>query len=459
MSSDVSGESSLPLSLSETEKSQHQFNSTDSVKSPTLEAWLSGHPLANGNTTTKSWSHRLPNGLRYASSYFKSLPVFCYALAFRVRFWVAALTLLFLYTEVGNFWAAHWWNKWGMLLVAVSTWLCLKLGKRYSYLLTPVFLCPLLSAIWIFATDRSSYIDHYPMLDFLSLRGHVSFSFASVFIGAFFLTEFKREWMPSLKLILNIIFYASLIRTLYPHRLYADPHGAFSANASMNGVLLAVLLPLALMHIKKPLYQVLLWALTLWAVVLTKSSVPFGAFGIVTLVLFGNFIKDYFLMLGALPFLGLAGYFLVPDFLNSNGRMFNWNFIMNYWEFNVDHWLGSGLGTVISIIPTVQRMQHATGQQFEAWMWLHNDWMQLLFELGIIGMVLGLVTLGYLTIKAKSNTYLLASLLGFAGSALFDYPLRLPIHAFSFFALMWLILNQDLHEDPDRLHSDPALHC
>lgn len=88
--------------------------------------------------------------------------------------------------------------------------------------------------------------------------------------------------------------------------------------------------------------------------------------------------------------------------------------------------IGVGLGSfkvfahpiVVGIIPPGR-----------TWIWLHNDWLQIMFELGVIG--LGLAVWSYMQFLALSITrpWLFASFLSFGAAMIGNYPLHMAAFA------------------------------
>ncbi len=99
-------------------------------------------------------------------------------------------------------------------------------------------------------------------------------------------------------------------------------------------------------------------------------------------------------LLVAFCFAGL-GYLMQGKVLLDNSGRFNiWKISMEYWAHTANYWTGLGAGTFQMLGPFIQVIYYAEQGVKEnaviaGFTWLHNDWLQVLFETGIIG--LGLV--------------------------------------------------------------------
>jgi O-antigen ligase len=88
---------------------------------------------------------------------------------------------------------------------------------------------------------------------------------------------------------------------------------------------------------------------------------------------------------------------------------------------------GLGFGTTQTLLPLEQiETHHMHGQAF---LWLHNDWLQLAIEGGLIGTACVGLAVGRLARVSYHKPVLAAMLAGFAVLMLFNYPLEMPFHS------------------------------
>lgn len=123
----------------------------------------------------------------------------------------------------------------------------------------------------------------------------------------------------------------------------------------------------------------------------------------------------------------------------DNGRFKVWGFMMRFWHERASHWFGFGLGTQELFAPAVQNAHNfMKGSWF---IWMHNDWLQILFELGIVGLALwAWVAWDILrdAYKQKSSA-VFASLVSLCFMMCFNFPLHQPESVFFGLLLVSLV--------------------
>lgn len=98
----------------------------------------------------------------------------------------------------------------------------------------------------------------------------------------------------------------------------------------------------------------------------------------------------YFLLLTPLL------YFVFP--ISTNGRTSLWVHYMQWWNENVNPWVGSGLGS----FEWIGLMLAPSGREARFYL-LHNDWLQILFETGWIGLILSVITFSWIAVKLYAD--------------------------------------------------------
>jgi O-antigen ligase len=151
------------------------------------------------------------------------------------------------------------------------------------------------------------------------------------------------------------------------------------------------------------------------------------------------------LLVGALILIALGKHFMGSKFGVDSGRFGIWRATMSWWMGKVppevmvpppehNQLLGTGLGSYFVLGPNVQiRVMH---QYSDHLFWMHNDFLQIMFEQGIVG--LGLFVLmaifvfryaGRSALKSGSG-WVHASLAAYAMTCLGNFPMHLPVPAF-----------------------------
>lgn len=198
-----------------------------------------------------------------------------------------------------------------------------------------------------------------------------------------------------------------------------EPQGAL-ANPSMNGCLIACLLPM-----RTHRWQVLLG---IAAVLATRASIPFMVMAVVLwswlwVALRAPRLKA--LMLIGTPGVVLAvlglGHTIVPEFTSLNGREEAYRILLRLQD---NPWLGQGMGTVKVALLAAQE----AGRQY-AFINAHSDWLELYFEggwvaVGFWGLCLAMVAWRSYKMRLVK---VFAPLAGLSATALFNYPSHVAV--------------------------------
>lgn len=215
--------------------------------------------------------------------------------------------------------------------------------------------------------------------------------------------------------------------------LSAFDRGGFLGNASMLACGIAVSYPILYSHLKKMYFDgILFWSaliLPIAAVGLLGTSMGYGVLATVLSVLLLHSSKNAIAALLSVYGGALAtGYFMMgSDFFSSSGRFTLWGHALNWqWEKG-NIILGQGIGSAPIWLPHIQKIN-----RFDRGSWfvqMHNDWIQIFFELGAIGLIIcGLVYMVLLH-NSISNKFLNASVLGFGVFMMGNFPLHWPMYA------------------------------
>lgn len=120
-----------------------------------------------------------------------------------------------------------------------------------------------------------------------------------------------------------------------------------------------------------------------------------------------------------------------------NGRLEIWQLAWNF--FRSRPWneqaLGLGLGSCRTLLPRLTIEQGGDMTKMQIFFTLHNDWGQLLFETGWIGLLLAIVSYVRLFLKARRRNQ--AVLLGFGAAMLGNPVLHFLPTALILFVVIW----------------------
>lgn len=141
-----------------------------------------------------------------------------------------------------------------------------------------------------------------------------------------------------------------------------------------------------------------------------------------------NFYKSFRLRVfvaitGGMALIGAGlSFWYLPRFLGE-ARVLMWKTFADWWQANVNHWIGAGTGSFELFGPTIPVMD-GTAQHNMGYYVMHNDWLQIIFENGWIGF--SLILISYLWVAKWLRNDKLAMWLGIGAGMIFYFP----THAF-----------------------------
>lgn len=137
--------------------------------------------------------------------------------------------------------------------------------------------------------------------------------------------------------------------------------------------------------------------------------------------------------------LGFVGFLYTwKDLLRDNmTRIKMWATYLGHWYDYSPLWIGFGSDTFrFRAPPLAVEHLHYT--------WAHNDWLEILFNNGILGLVAALTFFCYLLWVSRKNTRNFCAILGFGTCMFFYAPLRVITGQLIFVAVVWEIY-QDIY--------------
>lgn len=310
----------------------------------------------------------------------------------------------------------------GLLIVALafSVWIYVKLGLLPG--ITAFYVIG--SALWI-----SFFVENRYMMDLyrIDLIKDCLVSTACAIGLSFYAARMRllEDWVLGLWAIINSFYVVAG----YVFNFGLLPHGVgysgFLNYAGMNGVLLACLFP----YVWNLSNEGWIWTMfLLWALMFSASSICYGVLGAV-LIGIALYRKRFWLAsCGLIPF--IIGWCVDGlGFFSSGYRFQAYKTFMGAWIRYANHWTGTGVGTFRII---AEKIQNNTGFMFDGktgfyWPWMHSDWLQVVFELGMIGFLLIAALYAQALWRLYNKKYSeneFAMACGLGASAIFDYPLR-----------------------------------
>lgn len=273
-----------------------------------------------------------------------------------------------------------------------------------------LFLRPYLKALgflpvllWGYILAYCIYLVEYPAMPFGLVNRAYEATAGSVFIEVILLTVFCLHYP---KQILKVLPYAVFLE-LYLCCFHNFYNWGFVGATSFDQAFLALSLPFVGWYLRIP---IIFWVLTRHGataqLILLAEFLGYG--------LHSKKIRPYAL-LAAVALVSVA-YF---HHFDTAGRIYRWKIMLKIWEKDwkaVIFGVGPGSFMWQSLVNTKQ------GD--ELFLQMHSDWLQVLFELGVIGFWLSLGVFGRALLGAWRKPQLFAGVLGVGVFALTYHPFR-----------------------------------
>mgnify|MGYP003393639640 CR=1 FL=1 len=321
-------------------------------------------------------------------------------------------------------------------LILGSVYFSFKIFKKTSWLEGILSLYFLLQASHYYCWPRI-YVDYFGPVSterfhYLAISSIAIFLFSTIPI-----LDLKERFAIKLPTIFWTIGLIDAFIMLGNFILGREMHGLLS-NASQDGCFIACVLPFVF-TLKRRISLIPFVIMSL-AIILAKESTPIVALIIgIFLFLVSDLIQYYEIVVDSVLCSSLfliiamivATFYVGPvRFLDSSGRYFIWTKLMTFWWNKVNIWIGAGGGTFYNYGPGVSWHNQGSKPDFGAFIWMHNDFLQVLFEQGIIGLALVLAVLGKMIKRAYNDPVLFTAITVFAFTATTQMPLRNFLTAF-----------------------------
>ena len=356
-----------------------------------------------------------------------------------------------------EYWNSVWADKWFYLMGILSLSLTYRLKQKYHWSICVLVAYLLLSALWAFGYSGSYYFALRERLD--DIKANSSYAFIAIALTVAFVSELKIKDLKVAEGVIGIIGFLNSAMIIAQRGFYYDKglRGGFLGNPSMSGCFIAFALPFMRNRL-----QVVFGII---AILLTGTSQPVGVLAVVgaaSLMWFpkrkrlmvngiGLVIRpSYFKIISQVSFVLATAcvfvYLTIPKITSKHGRSpFDDSGRFEMWKiaitplFENGHYIvGQGTGSTAALVPRLhlihESKRHGVGEHFkiDEWKWLHSDFIQLLFENGLVGLCLGILASVFaLYFSYLKSQRLFAATSGLIATAIFNFPAHFPIHAFS----------------------------
>lgn len=369
----------------------------------------------------------------------------------------AALSLLVLSSlHIGSdYILAQWWIGITLCFLVIA----LVNLRKYGWLANLCFLYSVMNCLYTLFFDRYAYA---PALVPEAIRIATLYALISIVSIGFLcaacttkIDDFICKALPHYTAINACIVIVGYL-TGMGRMPEGNGYSGFLDYAGMNGCLIAIMFPMVMVFSKQNVLYFCLYAL---AVILSKSSIPYGVAMIgITATMLHRHRKNLKLR----SILGMTVIPLTLGFLLEGSRFFSSAFRFDAYRAFIKEWLlrhdyvfGTGFGTFQVMAPMMQCKQNfmleCSGHGV-VWLWLHSDWLQLIFEGGIVGFLLyALLFLSVLKnlLDYEDDGTAFGIVIAIAASAIFDYPARYFIFSFVgawIISLVWRVRRDEGRE-------------
>jgi len=241
----------------------------------------------------------------------------------------------------------------------------------------------------------------------------------------------KERWLDAVGMLCLVNSLAFIVQRV----MGWHPNGLFG-NESMSACLIAFTYPILLCTPKRWRMRslpsaILLLVLPPIAIIIAGKIVPILAAAAGIIGLAARHRTTLYLALASL----LASPLLFVPHISAlaSGRPNFWRIAMQWWWDNDHHIMGVGPGAARFMLRVMQTETGISYKGYESkpWLiWMHNDFIEIVFELGIVGAVL---SLPFLIATARASTrekWLTGTVSGIAVTMFLNFPLHQSVHAF-----------------------------
>lgn len=358
------------------------------------------------------------------------------------KYWVEAFAALIVFWRLNdNSLHSIWLSRWLLLLVGALILLTRYIYRRVHPAVAWISFTTILSVLYtVFWTPR---FGAEPFEVQLGLK------LASAMAGLMYVILLFAALAMTCAQGLRILTGLAISGLVYPLIIYVrwgtgqDVHSylPFFDNPSMAASFIVLCLFLIDRGVellpKSTLLRCVIWAYGLGAVLLTTSSTPLLALGLgwgVRLLHAKGETKRK-LVMG----LGLGSPVLVAialhldswhGWVSDSGRFWIWGSCIKFW-WHSGMWnvvTGFGAGTLRVLYPIIQMTDPTNSWPSTYILWLHNDWVQMLMEQGLLGFS-AFLYLVYSMFKRRREPGFQAVCAAFGGVMFTNFPFHMAPHA------------------------------
>ncbi len=248
------------------------------------------------------------------------------------------------------------------------------------------------SAIWVWAFVQNRYVNVDPYNQ-MALRYFAADSIAKIMlicVPMMLLAENRQRMLLLGEIACSTFVVGNSAVALWEARNGCTglTCGGLIGNPSISMGLMVCILPVFIRSWKQ--WPILVMACL--AVFLSKSSIAVGLLAAYACLYSVSMIRKSPKWL-LFPFFATAAIFSIAHYaiggkelLNDSDRFMVWKEMLYHWNVPGNFHFGTGIGTYHVFSINLQQINHIAGSMW--WNTLHNDWLQMLFECGVVGVSL-----------------------------------------------------------------------
>lgn len=324
-------------------------------------------------------------------------------------------------------------------LIVLTVMLIFIVFHSFGFRFALALVYTLISAVMLFQNPNATWGELQTRIDATS-----AISFGTTLLMVFVLTASQ---LKTLYVMLENLFLIALINCVL---VLIHGYGIFNAS-SMDCTFIALMMPYgwikrnALFNRKQTLGVwtefIFVYGLPVATIIKAQGSTPyfilFGALAAWTIV----YKSKIFSVLLAVP-LAIGFITQKEQFLDNNGRFEVWRLFMSWFWDNANVLLGTGTGSFQWLGPAIQ------GTNKNLFLFMHNEYLQAIFEQGIVGFVLFSMVAISMLLKARKSPWLFCSLVSVLISMLTQFPFRYFVSQFLILVLL-RITNEEFRNGPN----------
>lgn len=310
------------------------------------------------------------------------------------------------YFKFDRFWP-QWFAFYVLGTLSLGSYLYFQVSRAWGVLATYL----LLHCVYL-GTYRLTAYDSMAAIDRIVLKYH-AMEFGFCILLCVLLSQVLNHLRINVNTVLSRLFIGHYIYTLLTY-VFFDAFYGFNGNYGMNSGLMVIL----------SCFGPLWWTLaSIPFVIHSEASSPLLVLGVVLVCRLWKYRHSK----EVIPGLALAAATFVyfnPEYLNDSARFKNWKLYMEYFFRANREVLGMGAEVFKSFGPYLQTVH---GEKHEYLLWAHNEYLEILFNYGFVGVTLVVSTVlgGIYFAYRRRNMAVVYGLLGMSAMAITNYPLRL----------------------------------